>query len=105
MHCFACRMFGSPGTSEENRISKGVRAANWKNAKKNGSMTIHFPNIITMALPHAKGCLEYSPRTNALYCFACRMFGSPGTSEENRISKGVRAANWKTPPPPKKMDS
>ena len=51
-------------------------------------------------LPQAKEWLEYSPRTDAMpchamYCFTCRMFGSPGTAEENWISKGIRAANWK----------
>ena len=34
MYCFACRMFGSPGAAEDNWISRGVRAANWKNAAK-----------------------------------------------------------------------
>ena len=34
MYCFTCRMFGSPGTAEENWITKGVRAANWKNAAR-----------------------------------------------------------------------
>ena len=46
-------------------------------------------------LPHAKEWLEYSTMVNAMYCFACRMFGMPGTSEENWISKGVKGANWK----------
>ena len=46
-------------------------------------------------LPQAKEWLEYSPRMDAMYCFTCRMFGAPGTTEENWISKGVRAANWK----------
>ena len=46
-------------------------------------------------LPHAKEWLEYSTRVNAMYCFACRMFGMPGTSEENWISKGVKGTNWK----------
>ena len=46
-------------------------------------------------LPQAKEWLEYSPRTDAMYCFACRMFGSPGAAEDNWISRGVRAANWK----------
>lgn len=32
-------------------------------------------------LPYSKEWLEYSPTTDCMYCFACRMFGVPGADK------------------------
>ena len=48
-------------------------------------------------LVHARDWLEYSCKANKMFCFACRIFGMPGSEkgEENLISKGVTGAHWK----------
>ena len=47
-------------------------------------------------LPEAKKWLEYSPKANALFCFACCMFSSQcGCSDINWSVNGVHGTNWK----------
>ena len=47
----------------------------------------------------AKQWLEYSKKADALFCFACRVFGAAGglgeSSEHRWMVTGVRGANWK----------
>ena len=48
-------------------------------------------------LPEANKWLEYSPKADALFCFACRMFsskcGCSDINELNWIVNGVRGTN------------